>query len=71
MKRGLGKRRTIAARDAHTLAGAYAMDAISGRDRVRFERHLAGCQECTQEIASLREAPPGSVLPRRSPLLRG
>jgi anti-sigma-K factor RskA len=56
MKLGPGKRRTISARDAHTLAGAYAMDAISERDRARFERHLAGCQECTQEIASLREA---------------
>jgi anti-sigma-K factor RskA len=56
MKLAPGKRRTISARDAHTLAGAYAMDAISERDRARFERHLAGCQECTQEIASLREA---------------
>jgi anti-sigma-K factor RskA len=56
MRLGLGKRRTIPARDAHTLAGAYAMDAISERDRARFERHLAGCQECTREIASLREA---------------
>ena len=43
-------------RDTHTLAGAYAMDAISGPDRERFERHLAGCAECAQEIASLREA---------------
>ncbi len=40
----------------HTLAGAYAMDAISAADRARFERHLAGCGECAQEIASLREA---------------
>jgi anti-sigma-K factor RskA len=40
----------------HTLAGAYAMDAISAPDRARFERHLAGCQECAAEIASLREA---------------
>jgi anti-sigma-K factor RskA len=56
MKLGLGRRHTLPARDAHTLAGAYAMDAISEQDRVRFERHLAGCQECTQEIASLREA---------------
>ena len=56
MKLGLGKRGTIPACDAHTLAGAYAMDAISEPDRVRFERHLAGCQECAQEIASLREA---------------
>jgi anti-sigma factor RsiW len=43
-------------RDAHTLAGPYAMDAISEPDRVRFERHLVGCQECTREVASLREA---------------
>jgi anti-sigma-K factor RskA len=43
-------------RDEHTLAGAYAMDAISAPDRARFERHLAGCQECTEEITSLREA---------------
>jgi len=43
-------------RDTHTLAGAYAMDAVSAADRERFERHLAGCQECAREIASLREA---------------
>ena len=43
-------------RDAHTLAGAFVMDAISEQDRARFERHLAGCQECGQEVASLREA---------------
>jgi anti-sigma-K factor RskA len=43
-------------RDAHTLAGAYAMDAIPAPDRERFERHLAGCEECAREITSLREA---------------
>jgi anti-sigma-K factor RskA len=43
-------------RDEHTLAGPYAMDAISEPDRVRFERHLAGCGECAREVASLREA---------------
>jgi len=43
-------------RDAHTLAGAYAMDAVSAPDRERFERHLAGCEGCAREIASLREA---------------
>jgi anti-sigma-K factor RskA len=42
-------------RDDHTLAGAYAMDAISTEDRDRFERHLTGCEECAREIASLRE----------------
>jgi anti-sigma-K factor RskA len=44
------------AREPHTLAGAYAMDAISAPDRARFERHLTRCEECTQEIDSLREA---------------
>jgi len=43
-------------REVHTLAGAYAMDAISPADRARFERHLAGCPECAREIAGLREA---------------
>jgi anti-sigma-K factor RskA len=43
-------------RDAHTLSGAYAMDALSERDRARFERHLAKCGECAAEVAGLREA---------------
>lgn len=42
--------------DPHTLAGAYAMDAIDGPDRVRFEQHLAGCESCSQEIRGLQEA---------------
>ena len=40
----------------HTLAGAYALDALTEPDRVRFERHLAGCEACRQEGGSLREA---------------
>jgi len=43
-------------REAHTLAGPYAIDAISGPDRARFERHLAGCEECEREVAGLLEA---------------
>lgn len=42
--------------EPHTMAGAYAMDALDDRDRARFERHLAHCQECGQEITGLREA---------------
>jgi len=42
--------------DPHTLAGAYAMDAVSERDRARFERHLPGCDACRQEVRGLREA---------------
>jgi anti-sigma-K factor RskA len=38
------------------MAGAYAMDAMDSRDRSRFERHLARCPECSQEISGLHEA---------------
>jgi anti-sigma-K factor RskA len=41
---------------AHTLAGAYALDAVTGPDRARFERHLARCQDCAAELRELREA---------------
>ncbi|GAA0936349.1 anti-sigma factor [Nonomuraea longicatena] len=42
--------------DPHTLAGAYALDAIDDEgERRRFERHLAGCAECAQETATLGE----------------
>jgi anti-sigma-K factor RskA len=42
--------------EPHTLAGAYALDALSGTEKVRFERHLARCEACAQEIGSLHEA---------------
>jgi anti-sigma-K factor RskA len=42
--------------DLHTLAGAYALDAVPDADRARFERHLARCDACVQEIRGLREA---------------
>jgi anti-sigma-K factor RskA len=42
--------------DLHTLAGAYALDAVPDGDRARFERHLAHCEACAQEIRGLREA---------------
>jgi anti-sigma-K factor RskA len=40
----------------HTLAGAYALDALTEPDRARFERHLIECDVCQQEASSLREA---------------
>jgi len=42
--------------EPHTLAGAYALDALDGPDQARFERHAARCQECTREATGLREA---------------
>ena len=42
--------------DIHALVGAYAVDALDDLERVAFERHLAGCDECQDEVTSLREA---------------
>jgi Putative zinc-finger len=41
---------------ADALAGAYALDALTERDRARFERHLARCPTCAREQRGLREA---------------
>jgi Anti-sigma-K factor rskA, C-terminal/Putative zinc-finger len=40
----------------HTLAGAYALEALTEPDRLRFKSHLAECDVCRLEAASLREA---------------
>ena len=40
----------------HALSGAYAVDALDDAERAAFERHLAQCSDCQQEVASLREA---------------
>jgi anti-sigma-K factor RskA len=39
----------------HTLAGAYALHALGPADQARFERHLAHCEPCAQEVRGLRE----------------
>ena len=41
--------------DIHTLAGAYALDAIDELERARFDRHLAECPSCAAEVAELTE----------------
>lgn len=40
----------------HALSGAYVVDALDDIERATFERHLPGCLDCQQEVASLREA---------------
>jgi len=40
--------------ELHTLTGAYAADALDAEERDRFERHLAACADCRQEVAELR-----------------
>jgi anti-sigma-K factor RskA len=42
--------------DAHALAGAYALDALSEIERAAFTRHIAGCESCAAEVAGLSEA---------------
>jgi anti-sigma-K factor RskA len=42
--------------DPHTLAGAYALDALASADRSAFERHLAACDDCRQEVDGLLAA---------------
>ncbi|GAB2980375.1 anti-sigma factor [Nocardioides montaniterrae] len=42
--------------DIHALSGAYAVDALDDAERVDFERHLADCASCRDEVAGLRAA---------------
>jgi anti-sigma-K factor RskA len=39
----------------HTLAGPYALNALDPAERIAFERHLARCDACAQEVRGLRE----------------
>ena len=36
----------------HSLAAAYALDALDDLDRARVERHLPGCDVCAGEVRS-------------------
>jgi len=42
--------------DIHALSGSYAIDALDDLERARFEKHLAECESCREEVAGLREA---------------
>ncbi|QQQ73478.1 anti-sigma factor [Saccharothrix sp. 6-C] len=41
--------------EAHTLIGAYVLDAVSDTERRLFEEHLASCSNCAQDTAELLE----------------
>jgi anti-sigma-K factor RskA len=41
--------------DVHTLAGAYALDAVTDIERAQFRRHLDQCETCALEVAELSE----------------
>lgn len=37
--------------DLHSLVAAYALDALDRDERAEFEAHLAGCDDCTRDLA--------------------
>jgi anti-sigma-K factor RskA len=41
--------------NAHALSGAYAVDALDGVERARFEEHLETCPDCQVEVETFRE----------------
>lgn len=41
--------------DLHTLSGAYALNALTPSESVRFEDHLADCDSCVQEVRGFTE----------------
>ena len=43
------------AADPHALVAAYALDALDSSEEREFEEHLAACEPCRDELASLRE----------------
>ena len=41
--------------DLHELSALYALDVLDVDERERFEEHLAECERCRGELASLRD----------------
>ncbi|MEV5314969.1 anti-sigma factor [Streptomyces sp. NPDC052610] len=41
--------------DPHSLAAPYALDALGPEERRRFERHLARCGRCADDVRALTE----------------
>ena len=45
----------LVCQQAVELVTGYLEGSLSGRDRRRFEAHLAGCPHCTEYLAQMRE----------------
>jgi anti-sigma-K factor RskA len=41
--------------DMHSLAGEYALGALSDEETQQFETHLETCPDCREEVADMRE----------------
>jgi anti-sigma-K factor RskA len=46
---------SIQSHELHLLTGGYALDALPDAERAEFEKHLARCPSCAEEIQGLRE----------------
>jgi anti-sigma-K factor RskA len=44
-----------AAGDMHSLAAAYALDAVDPDEATAFERHMSICGTCAEEVREMRE----------------
>jgi hypothetical protein len=47
---------TTSEHESHTLAGPYAMDAVSDDERASFAAHLSDCEQCQEDVSEMREA---------------
>ena len=41
--------------ELHLLTGSYALDALPPDEQAEFDKHLAQCPSCAQEVRGLRE----------------
>jgi hypothetical protein len=48
--------RITMADNLHELSALYALDALDGDERARFEEHLAGCESCRDGLGGLQGA---------------
>jgi hypothetical protein len=58
----------------HELTAGYALDALDPAERDEYERHLAGCEQCQEDLASFWEVTGALAVaadgPAPSPALR-
>ena len=46
---------SIQRHELHLLSGSYALDALPDDEQADFEKHLARCPSCAEEVRGLRE----------------
>jgi anti-sigma factor RsiW len=49
------RRRDLVCREAVELVTDYLEGVLTGRARIRFERHLAACPHCSEYLAQIRD----------------